>query len=124
MEDLDYLFLTPLANSEVPEPPQFAFAGIDLLESRLNILRAAISVTCLEHRCFQAHHKFNQQSQIPGLPLSSTEDLVVFACSPSQNITVFKREIEKILYPNASSSLLSIMPDMTQSEFFTGPGSF
>lgn len=45
VEDLDYLFLTPLANSEVSERPQFAFAGIAWLESRLNILRAAIFVT-------------------------------------------------------------------------------
>lgn len=55
-KNLDYLFLIPLANSEVANllPCQSAFADIDFLDSKWNILWTAIYVTFLEHRYFQA----------------------------------------------------------------------
>lgn len=45
---------------------------------------------------FSSMNEFNQQSHLLGLPHSSMEDLVIFACSLSRNRAVSKRKIEKI----------------------------
>ena len=45
---------------------------------------------------FSSMNEFNQQSHLLGLPHSSMEDLVIFACSLSRSRAVSKRKIEKI----------------------------
>lgn len=120
IEAMNYLFLTLLDNSEVSKYPGLPFLIL--------IAGEQIKYPDGSHLCYllktQILSSMSSIQQIgPSLVFHGLPWAVVSACSATRNRTVFKRKIEKELYPNCSQ-LLNVMPDGTQSEFFIAPGSF